>query len=489
VKFSDLIEVDLDKLGTAATDWKRMVGDLETLADDAHDGMKAKSDSARWAGVNATVTRSFVDKTAKEFRDLHAEAKSIWSVLRDAHSELKYVQSKAKSIAADARKGDPARQPPDPGLLVTDGPKGTVRVMEAMCTAEGPTQRTKDLIEWYADTLTGLLAHASEIDVAIARALKKAHGGDPHDAGHAKYTSLDEDQLPRATKLASLGDDANPKQRAELRRLWQSLSPDARAELWKGHKDDLLAAGLLSPSVKKIAPDKGSGPYNVESPGWEERLTREKMRLITEGADWMDSTDASRHMAHYLGNSGDDMDLPVDKMMSDDDAFKKHIDASIRQEQDAWREKALEEFEKNGGQPVSIPVETKNRDYSFDQNTQENWFYAVGSTRSNVTGVVTVTPGSDGEPQVGLDYQANAWDRYNWDQGKGVTIGSMEVPDGQMARLHTTGLAQEFDMSGSSSTKHYDLGGSSPNKDPLPDPAEPGREGGRTDPGRENAYR
>jgi hypothetical protein len=194
-------------------------------------------------------------------------------------------------------------------------------------------------------------------------------------------------------------------------------------------------------------------------------------------------------MAHYLGNSGDDMDLPVDKMMSDDDAFKKHIDASIRQEQDAWREKALEEFEKNGGQPVSIPVETKNRDYSFDQNTQENWFYAVGSTRSNVTGVVTVTPGSDGEPQVGLDYQANAWDRYNWDQGKGVTIGSMEVPDGQMARLHTTGLAQEFDMSGSSSTKHYDLGGSSPNKDPLPDPAEPGREGGRTDPGRENAYR
>ncbi|MFH9561819.1 hypothetical protein ACH4K7_36465 [Streptomyces globisporus] len=51
-----------------------------------------------------------------------------------------------------------------------------------------------------------------------------------------------------------------------------------------------------------------------------------------------------------------------------------------------------------------------------------------------------------------------------------------------MARLHTTGIAQEFDMAGSSSVKHYDLGGPAPNQDPLP---QPGREGDRTDPGRE----
>ena len=40
-------------------------------------------------------------------------------------------------------------------------------------------------------------------------------------------------------------------------------------------------------------------------------------------------------------------------------------------------------------------------------------------------------------------------------------------------------------MAGSSSVKHYDLGTSAPNGDPLPKPDEPGREGGRTDPGRE----
>ncbi|GGY78949.1 hypothetical protein [Streptomyces nitrosporeus] len=61
----------------------------------------------------------------------------------------------------------------------------------------------------------------------------------------------------------------------------------------------------------------------------------------------------------------------------------------------------------------------------------------------------------------------------------------MSIPDGRTARLHTTGIAQEFDMAGSSSVKHYDPGSSAPNQDPLPAPDEPGREGDRTDPGRE----
>lgn len=52
----------------------------------------------------------------------------------------------------------------------------------------------------------------------------------------------------------------------------------------------------------------------------------------------------------------------------------------------------------------------------------------------------------------------------------------------QVARLHTTGIAQEFDMAGSSSVWHYDPGGPAPNQDPLPQPDEPGREGDRTDP-------
>ncbi|MEV3928009.1 hypothetical protein [Streptomyces sp. NPDC049944] len=489
--YTDLIEVDLGKLDVAADDWTSAAAGLEKLASEVYSGLLQLSDGADWAGLNAAVTKDFVRRAAKEVADLHLEAQSIVAVLKDAHGELTHVQKRARELTAEARKGDPTRHAgPDPGLLVTDGPHGTVKVTEAFCSVDGTSQRTKDLMQWYADTLTGLVAHAAEIDAAITRALKRSHGGDPHNAGHATYTSLDEDQLPRAMKLASLGDDANTAQRAELRRLWTSLSPQARAELWSGHKDDLLAAGLLAPTVKRAAPDRGSGPHGTEEPGAEERRTREKMNLIAEAADWKGDNDAARHMAHYLGNSGTDMELPVDKMMSDVPDFRTHIEERIEHHQDEWREQALAEFRRNGGQPVSMPVETSNRDFSFGKDVDENWFYAVGSTRSNVTGVVTVVPDAQGRPQVGLDYQANAWDRYNWDEDKGVTIdvpggSALSIPDGRMARLHTTGIAQEFDMVGSSSVKHYDLGGSAPNQQPLPAPDEPGREGDRMDPGRE----
>ncbi|UCA47949.1 hypothetical protein LEL86_00935 [Streptomyces sp. WA6-1-16] len=95
---------------------------------------------------------------------------------------------------------------------------------------------------------------------------------------------------------------------------------------------------------------------------------------------------------------------------------------------------------------------------------------------------MTAVPDAHGNPKVSLDYQANAWDRYNWDEGKGVNVGPLDIPDGQMAKLHRVGLAQEFDMAGSSDVRHYDLGGASPDGE-LPGPGE-GRDG-REDSGRE----
>lgn len=483
--YSDLMALDLTKLGAAASDWRTMAGELAKLTTNVRDGLTKKSEGARWKGVNAAVTRDFVRKTAKEFPDLQAEAESIANVLTDAHSELTRYQKQAQTLTDLARKGDPAHSPPDPGLFISDGPNGTVRVLEAMCTPDGPNQRTKDRIQWYAETLTGMVQHAAEVDAAAVRALRKSHGKDPHNPGHARYTSLDEEQLPRAKELAELGEDANPKQRAELRRLWESLSPEARGQLWLAQKDDLMAAGILSPTVPQIAADAGAGKHGSESAGFDDWLTKQKMDLLAEGADWKAMTDASRHMAHYLNNSGSPMNLPVDKMMTDVPQFKAYVDNIVRSNQGNWREQALEEFRKNGGKPVAFPVEARDPDESFyfSQDMNENWYYAVGGTNTNVTGVVTAVPDANGNPKISIDYQANVWDRYNWDEGKGVNVGPLDIPDGQMAELHRKGLAQEFDMSGSSNIKHYELGSSEPNDKPLPNPNE--STDGRLNPGRE----
>jgi len=52
------------------------------------------------------------------------------------------------------------------------------------------------------------------------------------------------------------------------------------------------------------------------------------------------------------------------------------------------------------------------------------------------------------------------------------------IPDAEMGRLHKTGLAQEFDMRGSSSTYTYDLNSDRPATTTPPDQ---GREGTRGD--------
>ncbi|MEU3601516.1 hypothetical protein ABZ714_22760 [Streptomyces sp. NPDC006798] len=487
--YTDLMELDLGRLAAAVSDWKTVVTKLTELTGDSRDGLLKKSEDARWQGVNASVTRDFVRKTAKEIGDLSLQARSIHAVLGDAHSELTRIQKRARELTAEAKAGNPDRRnaEPDIGLLVSDGGNGTVVVTESVCDAEGPSTRTEDLKRYYADALTSLVSHAAEVDAATVRALKASHGGDPHNAGHVRYSSLDEDQLPRAMRLAALGDKANPGQRAELGRLWDSLSPDARAELWGRHRTDLLAAGLLDPRSKQVAPDRGMGSHGIADAGWSERVTNQKMLLLADGADLLDRPDAARHFRHYLGNSGDDLKLPVDKMLRDDPRLLETVQTDVGAHGKGWRKQALEEFRENGGKPVSIRVESEPKGFSFDKDENPNWFYAVGSTQFNATGVVTVAPDAEGRPVVDLEYQVNVWDRYNWDEGKGVNIKGLEIPDGEMGRQHTVGLAREFDMAGSGSVQRHSLGGVTPGGEPLPPPpTDPERAGERSDSGRKD---
>ncbi len=123
-------------------------------------------------------------------------------------------------------------------------------------------------------------------------------------------------------KLASLGEDANDKQRAELRRLWQSLSPEARARLWAQHKGDLLAAGLLAPQMKRVAADRGAGPYDIDYPGARDHWIQIQATGMSNAGDFIGNTDAAYHMDHYLQGLGTDLDLDVDRMLTDDAALR-----------------------------------------------------------------------------------------------------------------------------------------------------------------------
>ncbi|MER5464778.1 DUF6571 family protein [Streptomyces sp. NPDC002668] len=193
---SDLYGISFTSLGTAVADWKDMVGRLDTLANSARDHMLATSNKARWSGENAGVTRDFVKKTAEEFRDAHAEAKSIWNILEDAHTELAKIQSDVKNAVDVNAK--------DLGIRVQDNGDGTVRCFfpHVRGDTDERTQQQLDEMRALESRVNGLIAHAEEIDDSAARALRKSHGNDVNDFGHSTYDSLDDAQQERASELA-----------------------------------------------------------------------------------------------------------------------------------------------------------------------------------------------------------------------------------------------------------------------------------------------
>jgi hypothetical protein len=228
VKFMDFVEVDLGKLGTAVSDWKSAVDKLETAAKGARDGMQAKSDAARWAGVNASVTRGFVTKTTKEVNDLHTEANSIYQVLDDAHTELVSLQKQIRAAHADVQKW---------GISVQDYGDGTVHCVYPHIRGDTDVH-TKEQTE-ARDEIEGrinrILSHATEIDASVARALRKSHGSDPYNAGHSSYDSLDEAQVEHAAELAKLGTKMTDKQLTELNSImkWNAKDPDFSTGFYK----------------------------------------------------------------------------------------------------------------------------------------------------------------------------------------------------------------------------------------------------------------
>lgn len=189
--YQDVAEVDLSKLGNAVADWKKAVSHLRTLEKEARSGMLAKSESARWAGVNATVTRAFVKKTAKEFADAYAEAATISALLSDAHTELVKIQKSIQQIVADQAKL---------GVTLQDIGGGAVRWTFPRARSEsGDGERTTEQLEAaqaLADRIPPLVNRAYDIDTSVAQALGRAHGNATYNFGHATYKSLDAPSAP-----------------------------------------------------------------------------------------------------------------------------------------------------------------------------------------------------------------------------------------------------------------------------------------------------
>ncbi|HCA88206.1 MAG TPA: hypothetical protein DEQ61_23710 [Streptomyces sp.] len=204
--FDDVYHAPLGKLKAAIDDWSVMVTDLEKLAEDARETMLANSGKADWKGVNASVTKPFIAKTAKEFADAAKAAKGILVILEQGHVAFKKAHSDLVEI------------------IEVDAPAGKMRVkdhgkVEAIypVSERDPDQRDPDreadlrnersAIAALEKRIAAVVETCDDADDSMNRALRANISGDSHNFSAAKYESLDAEKADRAAGYMAKGSD------------------------------------------------------------------------------------------------------------------------------------------------------------------------------------------------------------------------------------------------------------------------------------------
>ncbi|MFE5797039.1 DUF6571 family protein [Streptomyces sp. NPDC056503] len=276
--FEDVVNAPVAKLKQAADDWSEMATKLKTLATDAREGMKAKTDKAQWQGVNSDVTRPFVAKTAKEFEDAEAQAKGIQLLLADAHASFLAARDSLVRI----------RDEEGPAAGVHVDAKGQVTPrhdLEKDVTARhdpdrqgyaADVRKQKEAVAAWQRKIDRLVEDCADADDSLRRALA-ANVKDDHDFTAPTYKSLDEEQVARAAELLKKvsGEGGTARNVAELKEL-EDLLDDNRNDpefatgfyRWVGPAATLDAYAEMSLNSTSLGPagkDRVDMVRNIQS--------------------------------------------------------------------------------------------------------------------------------------------------------------------------------------------------------------------------------
>lgn len=473
--YHEIMSTDLSKLTTAAGDWDAMAKDFGTLAERYQKDVHGISLGDTWIGVSANAGSARFDVTLKEYQGAQSEALAVAKLLRTAHTEFSNLRKKIEHTREEAVRA--GMRVSENGVVAFDTSRLEPGEYSAYVHDPGYQESARNTAADWAAQLAVAVQAVNDADEGLKLTLATVM----QDSNLIDGTINGFNRAPAPSPYPSLEEAAKaqhiPKDRTKVAEWWRDLDPVTRAVLLQEKGDELRKAGIMSPLYKWHAPDPGSGAFDTEEPTAEDLWFLARAQGIAAGGDFTGENAASRNMEHYLSATGEPLDLDVDRILKDDSGFRDDIAVHIGKNQDDWRQQGLDAFEKAGGdKTVVVPVESAQAGRTF---RNDQWYHAIGSHQQNVSGMVTVSPGENGRPKVTLDYQANVWDRYNWDEGKSTTFpGGVVIPDSEMGRLHKTGLAREFDMRGSSSTYTYDLNSDTPATTAPPDQ---GREGTRGD--------
>ncbi|MFF8994243.1 hypothetical protein ACF09H_30835 [Streptomyces sp. NPDC014983] len=239
-----LYDGNFSQLSDAITDWEQMTKNLAKVEKDAHDHLKAKADKANWAGVNAQVSREFIDKTAAEFTDAHTQADSITNILKDTYDELVDYRNQLNDAISRAQGKN---------ITVIDTGKGSFEVMPSTrpdwaSDSSGNTgvADQKD-VDATRDEIQRILSKATTSDTSAANALRMLVDQAKYGFSNAHFQNRDEaaKSLADADRMAEiLAKDPHKVTNTELASLNRMLTE---------HKEDPLFAEEFA---RKVGPKK-----------------------------------------------------------------------------------------------------------------------------------------------------------------------------------------------------------------------------------------
>ncbi len=185
----------------------------------------------------------------------------------------------------------------------------------------------------------------------------------------------------------------------------------------------------------------------------EDRLFERGLQFAAGTADVNGLHNAADHLRHYLDNSGTTLQIDPNAILTDVPSVAKEMDNAY------WSDTIMgaEAFARENftGQPMCFTMTSDWRVAEFDGKSTD-WNLAVGGLSYSHTALVSVTPEPNGMGRLSMDSQLHVFDRYNWDGEKTTNIEGFTIRDETVGRLHATGLAQEYEIRGTTDLPAYD---------------------------------
>ncbi|MFF9840151.1 DUF6571 family protein [Streptomyces sp. NPDC013740] len=227
--YDNVLHAPLDKMKAAADGWSEMKGKLDKLAEDARTTMAAKAKDEYWRGVNAEVTKPFVDRTAKEFEDAAKAADGIHKILEDGYQAFKKAKDALVKIVET--------EAPAHGLVIKgDGTVEASYPLEKDVAARhdpdfpAALRKQRAVIEEMRRRIDAIVEECDDADTACSNALRADITGDKHNFSAPRFTSLDAEEAARAVELARkvTGEGGTARNVEALKQLEELMDDNAK---------------------------------------------------------------------------------------------------------------------------------------------------------------------------------------------------------------------------------------------------------------------